>query len=87
MATANNAAVTGDATTARETGGLGAWFTSNVSRGGGSGASGSSGTTAAGEGTQRAIGTVGAIYRSPVQVGEVALVLHSLRELGVCLCT
>jgi len=55
MATANNAAVTGDATTARETGGLGAWFTSNVSRGGGSGASGSSGTTAAGEGTQRAL--------------------------------
>ena len=55
MATANNAAVTGDATTARETGGLGAWFTSNVSRGSGSGASGSSGTTAAGEGTQRAL--------------------------------
>ena len=54
MATANNAAVTGDATTARETGGLGAWFTSNVSRGTG-GSSGASGTTATTEGTQRAL--------------------------------
>ena len=54
MATSNNQAVTGDATTARQTGGLGSWFTSNVSRGA-NGASGSSGTTAATNGTQRAL--------------------------------
>ena len=58
MALDNNAAVTGSATAARETGGLPAWLTSNVSRGGGSpaGASGASGTTAATDAaTQRAL--------------------------------
>lgn len=44
---ANNATVVGDASTAREMGGIEAWFTSNVSRDATSGASGSLGTTAA----------------------------------------
>ena len=54
MALINNIAVTGNATTARETGGLGAWLSSNVSRGT-NGTSGSLGTTAATDGTQRAL--------------------------------
>lgn len=50
---ANNAEVTGDASTARELGGIEAWYTSNVSRGAG-GSSGGLGNTAATDGTQRA---------------------------------
>jgi len=50
---ADNAEVTGNATTARELGGALAWFTSNVSRGSG-GSSGSLGNTATTQGTQRA---------------------------------
>lgn len=50
--TANNAEVTGNSTTARELGGLEAWYTSNVSRDSG-GSSGSAGNTAATDGTQR----------------------------------
>lgn len=50
---ANNAAVAGNDSTGREMGGLEAWYETNVSRGTG-GASGSDGTTAATDGTQRA---------------------------------
>ena len=49
---ANNAAVTGATGSARELGGIEAWFTTNVSRGTG-GSSGSLGTSAASNGTQR----------------------------------
>ena len=49
---ANNAEVTGNATTARELGGIEAWFATNVSRGTG-GANGGAGNTAATDGTQR----------------------------------
>jgi hypothetical protein len=48
----NNAAVTGDATTARELGSLQAWINTNYS-GGTSGTAGSLGTTARGDGTDR----------------------------------
>ena len=50
---ANNAEVTGNATTARELGGIEAWYETNVSRGTG-GSNGGSGNTAATNGTQRA---------------------------------
>lgn len=50
---ANNAEVTGNATTARELGGIEAWYETNVSRDAG-GSSGGSGNTAASDGTQRA---------------------------------
>ena len=48
---ANNAEVTGNTTTARELGGIEAWFETNVVRGAG-GSSGGSGNTAATDGTQ-----------------------------------
>lgn len=51
--TANNAEVTGNSTTAREFGGLEAWYETNTSRGT-SGADGGAGNTAATDGTQRA---------------------------------
>lgn len=51
---ANNAAVTGDGSTASELGGYEAWVTSNVSRAG-DGANGGLGTTAATDGTGRAL--------------------------------
>lgn len=51
---ANNAAVTGDSTTASELGGYEAWVESNTSFGSG-GADGSDGTTARTDGTQRAL--------------------------------
>lgn len=52
----NNASVTGNASTARQLGGLESWFTSNVSRGSGGSNGGftSSNTVAATDGTQRA---------------------------------
>lgn len=50
---ANNAEVTGDATTSRELGGIESWFETNTSRGT-SGSNGGSGNTAATDGTQRA---------------------------------
>jgi hypothetical protein len=50
---ANNAEVTGDATTARELGGIGAWIDTNTSAGSG-GSDGSVGNTARTDGTQRA---------------------------------
>ena len=49
---ANNAEVTGNATTARELGGIGAWIDSNTSAGSG-GSDGSLGNTARTDGTQR----------------------------------
>lgn len=52
--TQNNAAVTGNASTARETGGALAWLETNTARGTG-GSDGGSGTTAATNGTQRAL--------------------------------
>jgi len=51
---ANNAEVTGNTTTARETGGIGAWIATNDVFGTG-GASGSAGNTARTDGTQRPI--------------------------------
>lgn len=48
----NGARVAGDTTTARQTGGIGAWTTSNTSNGAG-GSDGSAGTTARTDGTQR----------------------------------
>ena len=51
---ANNAEVTGNATTARETGGIGSWITTNSSVGTG-GSDGSLGNTARTDGTQRAV--------------------------------
>ena len=50
---ANNAEVTGNTTTARETGGIGSWITTNTSNGT-SGSDGSAGNTARTDGTQRA---------------------------------
>lgn len=50
---ANNAEVTGNATTARELGGIEAWFETNTDRGA-AGTDGGGGNTAAGDGTQRA---------------------------------
>ena len=51
---ANNAEVTGNTTTARETGGIGSWITTNSSAGTG-GSDGSLGNTARTDGTQRAV--------------------------------
>ena len=51
--TANNAQVSGDSSTARETGGLGAWIASNASAGSGGALATGNGTTARTDGTQR----------------------------------
>jgi len=51
--TANNAQVAGDSSTARETGGLGAWIASNASAGSGGALATGNGTTARTDGTQR----------------------------------
>ena len=51
--TANNAQVAGDSSTARETGGLGAWIASNASAGAGGALATGNGTTARTDGTQR----------------------------------
>jgi len=51
---ANQAAVTGNASTARKLGSIQAWLETNTSVGGGSGATGSDGTTARVSGTDRA---------------------------------
>ena len=51
---ANNAEVTGNTATARETGGIGAWIATNVDSGTG-GSAGGSGNSAATDGTQRSI--------------------------------
>ena len=51
--TANNAQVAGDSSTARETGGLGAWIASNANAGTGGALATGNGTTARTDGTQR----------------------------------
>lgn len=51
--TANNAQVAGDSSTARETGGLGAWIASNANAGAGGALATGNGTTARTDGTQR----------------------------------
>ena len=51
--TANNAQVSGDSSTARETGGLGAWIASNANAGSGGALATGNGTTARTDGTQR----------------------------------
>ena len=51
--TANNAQVAGDSSTARETGGLGAWIASNANAGSGGALATGNGTTARTDGTQR----------------------------------
>ena len=51
--TANNAQVSGDSSTARETGGLGAWIASNANAGTGGALATGNGTTARTDGTQR----------------------------------
>jgi len=51
--TANNAQVSGDSATARETGGLGAWIASNANAGTGGALATGNGTTARTDGTQR----------------------------------
>jgi hypothetical protein len=51
--TANNAQVAGNSSTARETGGLGAWIASNENVGTGGGLTTGDGTTARTDGTQR----------------------------------